>query len=123
MAKKRIYEDRALTNTELKRRHDDKAASIDEELDKARANVDVKRRADAEKSLVEWTKTYCVGVLLDEAPPPRGEQILDEMERALDDVRPYMIMMQRGGGKSCYVECAAAVAMATGRRRFPVVVA
>lgn len=45
------------------------------------------------------------------------------MERALDDVRPYMIMMQRGGGKSCYVECAAAFALATGRRRFPVVVA
>lgn len=44
MANKRIYEDRALTNTELKRRHDDKAASIDEELDKARANVDARRR-------------------------------------------------------------------------------
>lgn len=72
---------------------------------------------------MEWTKTYCVGILLDEAPPPRGEQILEEMERALDDVRPYMIMMQRGGGKSCYVECAAAFALATGRRRFPVVVA
>ena len=123
MAKKRIYEDRALTNTELKRRHDDKAASIDEELDKARANVDARRREEAEKGLVEWTKTYCVGILLDEPPPPRGEQILDEMERALDDVRPYMIMMQRGGGKRCYVECAAAFALATGRRRFPVVVA
>lgn len=123
MAKKRIYEDRALTNVELKRRHDDKAASIDKELDEARANVDKRRRAKAESSLVEWTKTYCVGILLDDPPPPRGEEILAEMERALDDVRPYMIMMQRGGGKSCYVECAAAFAMATGRRRFPVVVA
>lgn len=44
MAKKRIYEDRALTNTELKRRHDDKAASIDEELDEARGKVDARRR-------------------------------------------------------------------------------
>ena len=45
MAKKRIFEDRALTGMELKRRHDDKAAAIDDELDKARAGVDAKRRA------------------------------------------------------------------------------
>lgn len=44
------------------------------------------------------------------------------MERALDDVRPYMIMMGRGNGKTCLCECAAAFAMATGRRKFPVVV-
>ena len=45
MAKKRIFEDRALTNMEIARRHDDKAASIDDELDKAREAVDAKRRA------------------------------------------------------------------------------
>lgn len=44
------------------------------------------------------------------------------MEHALDDVRPYMIMMGRGNGKTCLCECAAAFAMATGRRKFPVVV-
>lgn len=44
------------------------------------------------------------------------------MERALDDVRPYMIMMGRGNGKTCFMECACVFAMATGRRRFPVVV-
>ena len=59
---------------------------------------------------------------MDEPPPPKGDQILAEMESALDDVRPYMIMMGRGNGKTCYVECAAAFAMATGRRKFPVVV-
>lgn len=52
MAKKRINEDRPLTGFEIKRRHDDKAASIDEELDKARAEIDWKRRRAAEKSLV-----------------------------------------------------------------------
>ena len=45
MAKKRIFEDRALTNTELKRRHDDKAAAIDDDIDKARLEVDAERRA------------------------------------------------------------------------------
>lgn len=113
MGRKRIFEDHVLTNLENQHRVQDRAASIDEDLDKARRNIDKRRRAKAEKGLVEWTKTYCVGILLDEPPPPRGEQILEEMERALDDVRPYMIMMQRGGGKSCYVECAAAFAMAT----------
>lgn len=44
MAKKRINEDRALTGFELKRRHDDKAASIDDELDQARAKIDWKFR-------------------------------------------------------------------------------
>lgn len=33
MAKKRIIDARPLTGFELKRRHDDKAASIDDELD------------------------------------------------------------------------------------------
>lgn len=111
-----------LSGTEAKRKHDDKYASIDAALDAARGRIDAERRAKAETSLVEWVKTYCVGILLDEAPPQRGEQILEEMERALDDVRPYMIMMGRGNGKTCYMECASVFAMATGRRVFPVVV-
>ena len=44
------------------------------------------------------------------------------MERSLTDVRPYMIMMGRGGGKTCYIECAAVYVMATSKRKFPVVV-
>lgn len=111
-----------LNGTEAKRRFDDKYASIDEKLEAARTAIDWDRRNAAEKSLVEWTRVYCVGMLLDEPPPPKGEAILAEMERALDDVRPYMIMMGRGNGKTCYMECAAVFAMATGRRKFPVVV-
>lgn len=91
-------------------------------MDAARDCIDLERRAEAEKSLVSWVKTYCVGLLIDEPPPPKGEQILAEMERALDDVRPYLIMMGRGNGKTCYTECACVFAMATGRRKFPVVV-
>lgn len=67
-------------------------------------------------------QTYCIGILLDDAPPPKGVSILQEMERALNDVRPYMIMMGRGNGKTCYVECAACYALATGKRRFPVAI-
>ena len=44
------------------------------------------------------------------------------MASALDDVRPYMILMGRGQGKTSYVECVVTYAMATGRRKFPVVV-
>lgn len=67
-------------------------------------------------------KVYCVGLLIDEPPPPKGEEILREMEAALDDSRPYMIMMGRGFGKTSLTECAAVYALATEKRRFPVVV-
>lgn len=61
-----------ITSTEAKRRHDDKYASIDEKLDQARLLIDWKRRRYAEKSLENWVKTYCVGILLDDPPPPKG---------------------------------------------------
>lgn len=118
----RSLNDRTASNREAKRRFDEKAASIDQKLDAARNDIDWERREKAEKSLADWVDTYCVGLLLDDAPPPKGRQILDEMERALNDSRPYMIMMGRGNGKTCYVECATVYAMATGKRRFPVVI-
>lgn len=67
---------RNYTNTELKRRHDDKYAAIDDALDFAMANIDWKRRNKAEKSLVSWVKTYCLGLLLDDPPPPHGCEVL-----------------------------------------------
>jgi len=72
--------------------------------------------------LSKWVETYCLGILIDELPPPHGIEVLDEMDRALADARPYMIMMSRGSGKTCYMEAAACYAMATGKRKFPVVV-
>lgn len=119
---RKLTSDHKIGTTEAKRRYDDKFASIDQQLDKARLMIDWKRRNKAEKSLPEWVHTYCVGILLDEDPPDKGNDILKEMERALNDVRPYMIMMGRGNGKTCYVESASCYAMATGKRRFPVVV-
>lgn len=111
-----------LSGAELKQKHDDKLAAIDQRLDEARANIDWNRRNEAEKTLSKWVETYCLGILLDDMPPPRGIEVLDEMDRALADARPYMIMMSRGSGKTCYMEAAACYAMATGKRKFPVVV-
>lgn len=65
---------------------------------------------------------YCLGLLLDDPPPPKGCQVLDEMERALTGHSNYMILMARGSGKSSYVECATAFAMATGLQKFTVIV-
>lgn len=45
MGRKRIFEDHVLTNLENQHRVQDRAAAIDDELDKARAGVDAKRRA------------------------------------------------------------------------------
>lgn len=111
-----------IVSTEAKRRHDDLYASIDKPLDTARLEIDWERRNEAEKSLTNWVKTYCIGILLDDEPPPHGYEVLEEMARALDDVRPYMIMMGRGNGKSCYIECASCYVLATGKRKFPVAI-
>lgn len=124
MAKRgpKLKGDHKITSTEAKRKHDDMYASIDQQLDTARLEIDWERRNEAEKSLTNWVKTYCIGILLDDEPPPHGYEVLEEMARALDDVRPYMIMMGRGGGKSCYVECASCYVIATGKRKFPVAI-
>ena len=114
--------ERYIQNREAKRRFDDKQASIDQQLEQARLNIDWERRNEAEKTLAKWVCTYCIGLLIDDEPPERGKLILNEMERALNDSRPYMIMMGRGNGKTSLTECAAVYAMATGKRRFPVII-
>lgn len=122
MAKKTIVENHVLTVSERQRRFLDSAAQIDSVLDKARANINWERRNKAEQSLRNWVATYCVGILIDELPPDKGNEILDEMEKAINDSRPYMIMMGRGNGKTSLTECTAVYALATNKRRFPVIV-
>lgn len=51
MAKKRILADHALSSYEKKRRHDDKYASIDEEMKDAFKKVDTNRKQFASLSL------------------------------------------------------------------------
>jgi len=87
-----MEEGRNQTALENTRRFADKAASIDDQLNEAIADINWERRTEAEKDIVTWINTYCVGILLDEAPPPRGEEILREMGRAIVDSRPYMVL-------------------------------
>jgi len=73
MSRKRIYEDHAMSSAERKRRHDENAVKIDDELDEAYTNIDWSRRNAAEINLVEFTKRYLIGLALDEPPSKRGE--------------------------------------------------
>lgn len=76
MARQRIYDDHVLSSTELKRRQNDKACSIDKELEEAYKGIDWNRRNGAEINLVEFTKKYLIGLALDEPPSKRGEEVL-----------------------------------------------
>lgn len=76
MGRHSILGDRAFTGMELKRRHDELAASIDAQLDEALKLVDRKRRAEAEKDIAAWVRTYCVPLMLNDPPPKLGESLL-----------------------------------------------
>ena len=80
MSKNRIYATRTLSQMEINRRHQDKVASIDNELNAAIAKIDWKRRKKAERSLYDWCCEYMVGLLLNTPPPPKGKEVLDEMD-------------------------------------------
>lgn len=82
--RKRISEDgHKLTGVEIKRRHDDVASMIDRELDKAFDLVNWNRRNKASKSLIEFIKTYFIGLMVDTPPSEKFVEALGEMEFAL----------------------------------------
>lgn len=120
MAKRQIFTDRKLSNLETKRRFDDRAISIDVQLDEAFAKINWKRRNNAEKSLSTWVDTYCVPLLLQDPPSQKGYDVLQKMERALTAHQNYMICMPRGQGKSSFVCCATLFALATGLQKYVV---
>ena len=125
MSKKRqhrIYEDHVLTNLEKQHRFLDAHASIDAQLDQVFQEIDWKRRNDAEKSIVKWVQTYCIGLLLDDAPPPKGKDVLKQMADAMSAHSNYLICMSRGSGKSSYIECVTLHALATGLQKFVVII-
>ena len=88
MSKRRIYEDRNLTGTEAKRRHDDLVASIDSELNEAFKSVDQKRKEAASKSLRAFIDAYMVGFVLESKPSEMTYKAIAELEKALLDNRP-----------------------------------
>ena len=61
---------------EIKRSHDDKAASIDSELDAALEAVDWERRNAAEEDVEKWIDTYLVGLMMEDAPSPKMRELL-----------------------------------------------
>ena len=122
MSKRQIYKDRKLTGLEAKRRFDDAAVSIDAQLDEAISKIDWNRREEASKSLVKFIQTYCIGLMVDDAPSEMFIKALNEMEFALSQSRPYNIELPRGQGKTSAVEMAVLYLLATGKRKFCVVV-
>lgn len=122
MSKNRIFNDRILTTAERKQRFDDRAAAIDAQLDEAFQNIDWKRRNEAEKSIEKWVNTYCLSLLLDDAPPPKGIEVLKQMAKAMTAHTNYLICMPRGHGKSSYCECVTLYALAVGLQKYVVII-
>ena len=80
---KRVYEDRLLTQREAKRRFDDRACSIDTQLDEAYQHIDWQRRNQAESSPVKFVRSYLVGLMMQDAPSPRLCQVIEQMAQAI----------------------------------------
>ena len=57
--------------------------SIDALLDEAISKIDWNRREEASKSLVKFIQTYCIGLMVDDAPSEMFMKALNEMEFAL----------------------------------------
>lgn len=115
MGRKRINPDRVLTNLEKQRKIDDEAASIDAAIEDAWKKVDWTRRNNAEIGLVEFVKTYLIGLTLDEPPSAKGEEVLREMEQAIVAHSNYAIALHRGAGKSAFCVSTAIYALVTGK--------
>lgn len=111
-----------VTQLEAKRAFDDRAASIDRQMDDAIANINWDRRKAAEKDINAWVRTYCIPLLIDDAPPKKGVEVLKEMREAITSHSNYMICMPRGSGKSSYVECITLYALATGLQDYVCIV-
>ena len=73
--------------------------------------------------MLDFIKTYCVGLMIDDAPSPRYEQAISECEYALGQSRPYNIELGRGSGKTSLVEMAILYVLSTARRKYCVIIA
>ena len=104
------------------RKRANKYASIDEELDEAIKNINWERRNEAEKDINKWIETYCLGVLLDDLPSPKCQQIIEEMFNASSSSTPVQLILPRGCGKTSFVECLVSYLMATGKKKFSVII-
>lgn len=122
MARQETIQERRERKREAKRQHDDRQASIDAQMAEAFKAINWRRRNRASKSLVAFVKTYMIGLLIDDAPEEMYIKALEEMEAALSQARPYNIELPRGSGKTSAAQMAVIYLLATGRRKFAVVV-
>lgn len=112
-----------ITQNEANRRHQEKIASIDKQFDDAFAQINWQRRNDAEKDIVKWVNTYGLGLLLEDAPPPKGEEVLRHMDNVSTSHKWYQILMGRGNGKSSYSIITTLFALATGKHKYVMIIA
>ena len=122
MATKRIYKDHVLTQTEKNRRHQDKVASIDAEMDQAFLEINWERRNKASQSLLDFIQTYMISLMIDFPPSENMKNAIRQMDSALNDIRPYNIELPRGEGKTSISEMALLYEVSTGRRKFVVII-
>lgn len=67
-------------------------------------------------------RTYCIGLLLDDEPPKKGDEVLEDMEKSITSHRNFMVCLHRGAGKSSYTLCTTLFAALTGVQKFIVIV-
>ena len=107
---------------EANRKFKDKAASIDKQLDEAIAAIDWNRRNQAETSLASFVETYLMGVLFEVPPSPKMREVMQSMWDSLSDSKPFQVMLPRGSGKSVVATSMLLYLIATGKRKFAVIV-
>ena len=78
-----------MSSTEKSRAFNDRAFSIDKEMDAAIKEIDWQRRKSAKKSLVNFVNTYLMGTLFEEPPSPHMEEVMRSMELSLMDSKPF----------------------------------
>ena len=111
-----------LSGTDAKRKHDERKASIDDELDEAYDNIDWERREKAKENLTSFITTYLMDTLFENVPSENMERAIQEMFRCLSDSRPYNIELPRGCGKTTVSEAMMLYLIAYGYRKFCVIV-
>lgn len=78
-----------MSSTEKSRAFNDRAFSIDKEMDAAIKEIDWQRRKFAKKSLVNFVNTYLMGTLFEESPSQHMEEVMRSMELSLMDSKPF----------------------------------
>lgn len=109
-----------MSGAERKRRHLEREAAIDDQLDAALDAIDWHRRRLATRSLICFMRAYCmepISKLLDDTPDGALVKICHDMQRGISDATiPFHIRMPRGEGKTAFTKAACAWAAATGMR-------